>query len=100
MRIYHGRAHVFMSEKFLDGPDVVTVFEQVGHERMPDCWDFVVLALPALRTAFFKVLLSRGPCGSNQMMLSKHKRPRTYARRACQAIKNQGIWRRHHDTLP
>jgi hypothetical protein len=34
MRVDHGRADVTMTEKLLDGPYVVAIFEQVSGERM------------------------------------------------------------------
>ena len=35
MRVDHGRADVRMPEEFLDRPDIVSRFEQVSRERMP-----------------------------------------------------------------
>jgi len=26
-----------MTEKFLDGPDIIAVFKQMGFDRMPEC---------------------------------------------------------------
>ena len=37
MRVDHRRPHVFMSQKFLHGADIVTIFEQVSRKRMPEC---------------------------------------------------------------
>lgn len=35
--VKHGRANVFVTEKFLDRPDVITTFKQVRDERMAKC---------------------------------------------------------------
>ena len=35
MRVDHRGADVFVAEQLLDGPDVVTGFEQMGGEGMP-----------------------------------------------------------------
>src|SRR5437867_4183882 len=36
VRVDHGRADVAMTEQLLDRPDVVTVLEQVGRERVSE----------------------------------------------------------------
>ena len=36
MRIDHGCADVLMSEEFLDGTDIVSLFEEVGSERVAE----------------------------------------------------------------
>ena len=65
---YHGRAHVFMSEKFLDGPDIVTVFEQVGRTQVPDCLGFRGLGVTCSTDGFLQgPLMSHGPSGSNRL---------------------------------
>jgi len=35
--IDHRRAHILVTQQFLNGADVVTVFEQVGCKRVPEC---------------------------------------------------------------
>jgi len=35
MRIDHRCAHIFVTQQFLDRPDVITIFQQVGGKAMP-----------------------------------------------------------------
>jgi hypothetical protein len=35
MGVEHRRAHITMPEQLLNGPNVITVFEQMGGERVP-----------------------------------------------------------------
>jgi len=37
MRVNHGRIDVAMPQQFLDRPDVLASFRQMGRERMPQC---------------------------------------------------------------
>ena len=36
MSVDHGRLEIAVTEEFLDGPDVVTTFKEVGREGMPE----------------------------------------------------------------
>ena len=36
MRVNHRRAHIFVTEKFLNSANVVAVFEQVRREGVPE----------------------------------------------------------------
>jgi len=35
MGINHGGVHILVPQEFLDGPDIVPAFEQMGRKRMP-----------------------------------------------------------------
>ncbi len=73
-----------LPKEFLDGPDVVTVFEQVGHERMPDCLGFRGLGFTCSTDGFLQAPLIPWTLRlqPTDMLLSKYKRPGAYARRA------------------
>jgi hypothetical protein len=35
VRVAHRRTDVFMAQEFLDGPDIIAIFQQMGSKRMP-----------------------------------------------------------------
>jgi len=62
VRIDHRRAHVAIAEQFLDCPDVVPRFEQVGGEGVPHEWHVAGRGMPAARTASFTARWTTNSC--------------------------------------